>query len=239
MGDLGPLFQGLAELLKPLLGEGLKSFFRTVAVGVAASPLLAALCAWIAAGGSFWRGLVAALVALGCSGVAMVFLAGHRAAWRMLAVGLGKLELGRRALGVVFERLLQLGGDGEHGERGVGVARAAERVPLAEAERRLSQAVTGLVRATGDGRGVRAWLRRSLQRKLLELVQRVTLARFREEGAKAGGVDLLKVRDELSARIDRLLSEQVRSALNRMTALALLGVTVASVAVAFALRRFA
>jgi len=171
-----------------------------------------------------------------CSGVAMVFLAGHRGAWRALAVGLTKLAVGEKTLGIVFERLLKVDEAGTPGERGVAVARRAERVPLVEAERRLAEAVRGRVQAGQGERGVRAWLRRSVQRKLLEGVEYVTLARFREEGAKAGGVDLLKVRDELSGRIDGLLLGRVQGAINKVTAIATLGATAAALAVAFLLR---
>jgi hypothetical protein len=236
MPDLGPLVGALGQLVMPLLGKALGSFVRTIAVSVAATPLLAALCAVVAANGSWVRGVLGALVGIVAGGIAGVMLAGKRAIFSALMEGLGRLGLGNRAVGLVFDGLLKVNEEEVHGDRGVQPARLAERVPLADAENRLSMVVQRLCNASDEGRGIRAWLRRKIQQRLLGLVEQVTLSRFREQGAQAGGVDLIKVRDELSALADRKVSELAQGAIGRTTRM-VLGLTVlGSVAVALLIR---
>jgi hypothetical protein len=54
-------------------------------------------------------------------------------------------------------------------------------------------------------------------------VRRYTLARFRQEGARYGGIDLLKLKDELEQTVDDALVQKVRSGLWLWTALVILG----------------
>ena len=50
-----------------------------------------------------------------------------------------------------------------------------------------------------------------------------TLARFREEGAKHGGIDLLKVKEELEQTVDDKLVEKIRGGLRVWTILVAIG----------------
>src|SRR5262249_38053118 len=91
--------------------------------------------------------------------------------------------------------------------------------PLARADELLSSAVRAV---TGDA-GQDGWLRRKIQTRLLEAVRKYTLARFRQEGAKHGGIDLLKVKEELERTVDEAMIEKVRGGLRFWTALVLIG----------------
>jgi hypothetical protein len=53
-------------------------------------------------------------------------------------------------------------------------------------------------------------------------VGKYTLARFREEGAKEGGVDLVKVQAGLATRVDDGLADKLARGVNLWAALALL-----------------
>jgi hypothetical protein len=61
---------------------------------------------------------------------------------------------------------------------------------LAQADELLSGAVRDVM---GDAAQA-GWLRRRIQGRLLEVVREYTLARFREEGVKHGGINLLGLR---------------------------------------------
>jgi hypothetical protein len=75
-----------------------------------------------------------------------------------------------------------------------------------------------------DGRGAQGgWLRRTIQAKLLEAVRKYTLARFREEGAKHGGVDLLKMKEELERTVDDALVQRLCGGLRLWTVLVIVG----------------
>ncbi len=163
--------------------------------------------------------IVGAIVAV-VEGIATgIVFGGKRAMVMGLAHGLGRLRLGRSLIQLVFDRILKVTESEAMGERGGRIARTAERVPLAQADEMLRNAVHGVTGETGQG----GWLRRTIQGKLLGLVQKYTLARFREEGAAHGGVDLLKVRGELEDTIDDKVVEKVRGGLKVWTILVIVG----------------
>jgi hypothetical protein len=163
--------------------------------------------------------LVAAVIAV-AEGVATgVVLGAKRAVIMALAYGLGTLHLGRSLVGFIFDRLLGVAEGQEAGERGGPVARGLERIPLAQAENLLREAVRGLIGATEE----EGWLRRALRGRLLALVGKYTLARLREEEAAHGGVDLVKVKEELEGCIDESLVKRVRGSLRLWTLLVMLG----------------
>jgi len=214
----------MIDLLRALIPPAVGAFLRTLGAMVALSLVLAGVSFGIAASASAGRGVVAALVALAVGLAAGVSLAGQRAAGAALMRGLGELKLGERTVALVFDRLLQSS-----------AAPTLERLPMAQAEARLREVIEGLTSGAGEG-GLKGWLLGKLRSRLLEKVSLATLARFREEGQADGGVDLVKVRDDLSARADSLLKGKVQSALRRTT-LILAGVaTLVPLAVAVALR---
>jgi hypothetical protein len=83
--------------------------------------------------------------------------------------------------------------------------------------------LTSAIRSiTGDA-NQGGWLRRRIQALLLQGVRKYTLARFREEDAQYGGVDLLKVKEELEQSVDDVLILKVTAGLRLWTALVIIG----------------
>jgi hypothetical protein len=214
MVDIRPLGGQLARVA----WTALRSFVGTLALLSAAGIALAVVSFYFLRDHPVY-GALAAVIA-GAEGVATgVVLGAKRGVVMALAQALGELRLARAVVRLVFGRLLGVAEGEEHGERGGRVARAAERLPLAEAERRL----TGVVRDVAGETGKGGWLRRTIQARLLALVQKYTLARFREEDAAHGGVDLLKLKDDLEGRVDDALVKKVRGGLRLWTVLAVIG----------------
>ena len=56
-----------------------------------------------------------------------------------------------------------------------------------------------------------------MEARLLGWVEKLTLAKFRDDQASHGGVDLMQVQRELEGRIDRLLIDKLRGGLNKLT----------------------
>jgi hypothetical protein len=210
MVDVRPIGTHLARLA----WVAVRSFASTLFLVSAAGVALAAVSAYF-----LWDhpvyALVAAVVAVAQGVAAGMVLGAKRAVVMALAHGLGALRLGRSLVRLVFDRLLGVAEGQEAGERGGRVARGLERLPLARAEKLLRGVVQGLLGETGEG----GWLRRTIRRRLLALVEKYTLARFREEAATSGGVDLLKVREDLEGRIDESLVRKVRGGLRLWTVL--------------------
>jgi hypothetical protein len=217
MSDIRSLWKNAAGLALVFL----RSFVVTLLVVLAAGVLLAAASAYL-----LWDYPVYASVTAACavaeSLATGVLLGGKRAVVMALAHGLRSLKLGRAVVGLVFEHALGVSSDQTVGDRGGTLTRAVERLPLAQAERRLTSAVSQLL---GEPHG--GWLRRRLQARLLRAVQRYTLARFREDGARHGGVDLARVQTELEATVDDRLTARLRHGLNLWTLLVLFGLPAA------------
>jgi hypothetical protein len=149
--------------------------------------------------------------------IAGILLGGKRAVVMALVHGLRSLQLGQTAVRLVFTRRLGVAESQESGSRDGALVLVAERLPLAQAESRLTAAVTHLLAApAGEG----GWFRRRVRGLLLRTVQRLTLARFREEGDRFGGVDLGKVQADLETRADGMLLRGVRGGLKLWTVLA-------------------
>jgi hypothetical protein len=240
MADLAPAVGGLLELVGPVIGPVIKralAAFLTTTAGMAALGLGALVSAWLLVDAEPWweRPLAGALSLAVFVGLG-VFLAMKRSIGTALVHALGELGLGRRLVGGLFRQILGVTDEGSHGDRGVAAARAAERVPLAQAEQRLRGAVERLLSAPSEGGGLGGWLRRKVEGALVERIELLTLARFREASAAEGGVDLLRVRDELVQQADALAADQVRGALTRVTVLVVLGAGVVVVLLVQGLR---
>ncbi|WP_437310442.1 hypothetical protein [Sorangium sp. So ce388] len=213
--DLRPFVQGVASAL----GPALRSFFLTAATMSLLAVGLAGASYAIAADGSALRGALAAVVAL-----ALCAVIGFTLSWKR-ALGTGILEVvrarrvGGMLVAAVFERLLGVSELAEAGARGGRVAQAVERVPLNDAVKRLRLAVIHRVQAAPRGGGLRGLLRRKIEARLLGTIETLTLARFRDEANQKGGIDLLKVRDELAQGVDGLVTDQIEGTLLKMTLL--------------------
>jgi hypothetical protein len=161
---------------------------------------------------------IAGLVAVVESIIVGSILGAKRALIMALAEGLRTLGLGRWAVHLVFAQLLGVL-EGQHGERGGAFVQTLERLPLSQIERAFQQAMTDLIAAPGQG----GWLRRKIRERLLRLVAKYTLARFRQEDAQHGGVDLLLLKTELEGGVDEILVAKVRGALLLWMLAALVG----------------
>jgi hypothetical protein len=215
------LVKGLAGLAAVAVRSFLGTLLALTLLGIG----LGALCYHLLARVHPAYGLVAGAVALLESVAVGAVLAGKRALVVSLIHGLRTRRLGRSAVGLVFGRLLDVSPGQTPGEGGA-VARAAARLPLAQAEWRLSQAVRDLLGAPVEGGGPAGALRRRLQAGLLNRVRTYTLARFREEDAREGGVDLVRVQADLEGRVDDLLAARLKRGVNRWTALVVVGLSV-------------
>lgn len=214
MPDLGPL----AGAVVSLVGAAVSSFLHTILALAALGVALATGASLIAADGSVLRGILGAALALTVTCALGVPLAARRAVLAALLDGVRRHGVGRAAVDLVFERA-QLG-------------KTVERVPLAEAERRVRTAVAAIGRPAGSGLG--GWVRRRLEQRLLRLIETITLARFREGGAD---LDAAAVRAELGQRADELLARRIARTLMPTTAFVLAGMVGLSLGGALLLRQ--
>ena len=204
----------------------LRSFLVALVAFTALGLVLAALAGYWMSRTHPVYGVIAAVVALLESVAVGVVLGGKRALVMALVEGLRRYRLGEAVVGLLFRRLLGASAEAPAGGRGAWLARAAERVPLAQAEARLNGAVEAVLAAPAEGGGPLGWGRRRLQARLVAAVGKYTLARFREEGAKEGGVDLVKVQADLATRVDGALANKLAQGVNVWTVLALVGLPV-------------
>jgi hypothetical protein len=173
---------------------------------------------------------VALVVALIESGIAAFLLASKRGLFSAALSGLIESKVVRSVLGLVFDRLLAVKAEETPGGRGSRLVQVVEKVPLAQAERWLDKAISGLLRIrasatteNGDapppaaGRGVVSWMRGWVYRSLLQRIKTLTLAAFRAEGAQSDGIDLPRVRTALESRIDSMVVDRLQGAVNLWT----------------------
>jgi hypothetical protein len=214
--------RGIVGDVAGLMLVAVRSFLLTLLLLLFLGVALAAASYYIFSGSHWVYGLIAALVALIECVVVGIMLGAKRAVIVAVLHGLRKYHLGGAAVRLIFGRLLGVSAEGTHGERGGWATRTAERLPLAQAEQRLGNAIHYLVRAPTDS-GLTGWLRRRVQIRLTDTVGKLTLARFREEHAQHGGVDLAKVQTDLGDRIDSLLIGKLRGGINLWMVIALVG----------------
>jgi hypothetical protein len=205
--------------LASLAGVALRSFVSTLLALTLAGVVLAGLSYYFLREHHRVYGAIAAAVALTESVTAGVVFGAKRAVVMAVAQGLGTLRLGQSLVRLVFERIPGVAGGKEFGPRGDRIARGLERLPLAQAEALLSGAVRSVTGDVQEG----GWLRQKIQARLLGAVRRYTLVRFREEGARHGGIDLLKMKAEVGRTVDDALVRKVRGGLRLWTALIVVG----------------
>jgi hypothetical protein len=211
--------RSIGSHLASLAWVALRSFLGTMFVLALAGVVLAGLSYYFLRQYPWFYGVIAVTVALIESVTTGFVLGAKRAVLMAVAHGLGALRLGRSLARLVFERMLGVAGGAELGERGGRITRGLERLPLAQADELLSGAIRDVLGDAAQG----GWLRRKILGRLLEAVQKYTLARFREEGAKHGGIDMLKVKEELEQTVDDALVQKVRGGLRLWTALVIIG----------------
>jgi hypothetical protein len=162
---------------------------------------------------------VAALVAFLESCVIAGFVAARRALILALAHGIRSEKLGQSAVHLLFGRMLGVSATAANPKP---FAQALERLPLAQAEARLTHTVDTLLPRSSSS-GLLAWLQRQIQARLLHSLQVITLAKFREQGAKEGGVNLAHIQALLEAQADDWLIARLKRSLGFWTLLVLVG----------------
>jgi hypothetical protein len=211
--------RSLGGHLASLAWVALRSFMGTLLVFMFAGLVLAGLSYYFLRDHHWVYGAITVALALIESVGTGIVLGAKRAGAMAMAHALGSLRLGRSLVRLVFERMLGVAEADELGERGGRIARSLERLPLAQAAQLLDSAVLSLA---GEAEQA-GWLRRKIRARLMEVVRKYTLARFRAEGAKHGGIDLLKLKEELEQTVDEALVQKVRGALRLWTALVIVG----------------
>jgi hypothetical protein len=196
-----------------------KSFFDTVFILTLAGVILAGASYYFLRDEYWAYGVIAAVVAVVEAVTTGVIFGGKRALVLAIAHGLRELRIGQALTRLVFERMLGVTQGETMGERGGRVTQGLERLPLARAEEMLTSAIRSITGDANQG----GWLRRRIQALLLQGVRKYTLARFREEDAQYGGVDLLKVKEELEQSVDDVLILKVTAGLRLWTALVIIG----------------
>jgi hypothetical protein len=239
VSDLGPAFAEIAGALQPVLGPvvgtALRKLFSTV-VGIACVAVVLAVFAFVRLGDvNVWLRLATLAAVLALSAGAAGMLGVKNAVNGALAEALQKARPAHHVLIAVFGAIAKLAGRSNTIGRAVAAtATTAERVPLADAERWLRQAIQGLIAADGAP-GFRARMARAVRAKLGEKIEDVTLARFRSDESK--GVDLDVVRDELAATIDDTVRQRVASAAFKLTIVGVIALVLVCVAVVEAVHR--
>jgi hypothetical protein len=225
--------RGIVGGVAGLMLVAVRSFLLTLLLMLLLGTVLAAASYWLLSGQHWVYGLILALIALVECAIVGVILAAKRAVAATLVHGLRKSHIGSAAVRLIFDRLLGVAEEGTPGERGGWATKTAERLPLAQAEKRLSDAIRHLIHAPSTEGGLTGRVRRRVQARLLGLVHKFTLASFREEDARHGGVDLTKVQGALGERIDNLLAGKLRSGVNLWTILILVGLPIQILALNF------
>lgn len=216
--DIGAIGSSLASLVF----VALRSFVGTILVMILAGGVLAGLSCYFLREYQWFYGAGAVAVVIIESVTIGCVLGAKRAMIMAVSHGLGTLRLGRSLVRVIFERMLGIAEDEAVGQRGGRIVRGVEQLPLAQADELLSNTVRGMAGDTEQG----GWLRRKIRTRLLEAIRKLTLSRFREEDAKHGGIDLLKVKEELEQKVDDVLVQKVRGGLRLWTALVVIGLPV-------------
>ncbi|HEY0133570.1 MAG TPA: hypothetical protein VGB85_05805, partial [Nannocystis sp.] len=82
-----------------------------------------------------------------------------------------------------------------------------------------------------------AWFQRKLQVRLMNAISRVTLAELRSVAGASGGVDLVRVRDDLGGRIDAMLRARVEGGTRKLTLMLVAACIVLAIASTLAIQR--
>jgi hypothetical protein len=201
----------------------LKAYALAFLAMTAAGVVLAVISFLVLDGDSRWAAVLAAGVAIVQGIVAGSILGARHASAAAAARALGELRLGSAAVRFIFERILGVHDEMAPGSRGERLVETGKKMPLAQAERLVSQKMDDL----GKSSPARGWLARKMRSRLLGAVEGVTLNRCRETDAREDGIDLLRLKNELETTIDDRLIERFTSGLTLWTILAVVGLPVA------------
>jgi hypothetical protein len=216
--------RSIAGNLASVAWVAVRSFLGTFILFTLVGVVMAGLSCYFLYDRHWIYGVITAVVVALEAAVLGLFFGAKRAGVMALAHGLGKLRLGGALVRLVFERMLGIAEGQEFGKLAGQISRGLERVPLAQAAELLKCAVHSVTCEPEQG----GWVRRKIRARLLDAVHKYTLARFREEGAKHGSIDLLKVKRELEQSVDDVIVAKVRSGLRLWTWLAIIGLPLAA-----------
>jgi hypothetical protein len=220
------------HLMADLLRVAVRSFCGTLFLMFCVGLLLAGGAYHILARDHVWVAGLAALAALIEAWLVGLIWAFKRALLRAALAGLKRYGLGKATVRLLFGRALGPSVEESPGRWRGAFTRSVERLPLAEAERRLARAVQQKeTSSTPGGLANRLW--HWVQRRLVGNVQTLTLARLHEYNARHGSVNLTKVQTELESHIDHLLVDKLRHATKVWTLTVLIGLPVQVLAAAF------
>jgi hypothetical protein len=211
--------QVFSQQLAGTAWAGLKAFAIAFFSLTATGTVLAIISFFVLDSHSRWAAAIAAVVAVFEGIVTGALLGSRHATAAAAAHALGHLRLGGAAVRFVFERLLGVRDQMEPGDRGARLVEAGRKMPLAEAERLVTEKMDDLSK-TAPAPG---WLATKIRSKVLRAVEAITLSRFREADAQEGGVDLMRLKTELEATIDERLAAKFKSSLTLWTIVAVVG----------------
>ena len=225
MPDLGPAVGGMIELFGPvakqLLGPLFKALLKSTLGTLFLAAVLLGVAFYLSSRNPHGHPFLAALITLVACAIIGGMLIVKRTVLSGLRYGIAQLALGQRTVGALFARVLGVSNKEaeQAGERGNVLARTVERLPLAQLEAKLRDAASFL---RSDAGGARGFLLGRLHRMLVDKVESLTLTRVRAEGEQAGGIDVIKVRDELAAGVDMKLLGMIDGMMMKVTMLLVL-----------------
>lgn len=224
---MGLLGEVIATLLRPLL----RAFFMTATgMFVLNVALMIIVYKVVAEGGASGKAFVATLLVMVLGAILGMMLSVKRAVLAAVREGARSQRLGQRTLDALFSRVLGV----KDGAKSTGiVGSAAEKIPLGRAEQLAKDAAAGLI-SEGANSG---FFRSRLHRLIVGRIEALTLSRFRAENDAAGGVDLVKVRDELANTVEEKLLGLIDGMMLKLTLLLCLGLTAGAIAIAVIFKR--
>lgn len=171
-------------------------------------------------GGALWF-FAGILLILGVAIVGTVVLVSKSLPVAAVLTALEKLKLGSVAANLIFEKILKVSDDND----GYRLSERTERLPLKQAEERVTTVVEGLLNERASSRGIRAFFARKVQQGVLKAVSVVTLRELRKEDATHGGVSLVDVRNHIGPRADSMALELV-SGFGKRSTMVVVGVVI-------------
>ena len=224
--------RSLPEMTRRLFGVAFRSFLSVVLITLIMGVVLGVM-SYFYLQDHHWLGLIIGVLTVAESLTAGIALGAKSGFVMALVQGLRDLRLGSSMVRMVFDRLLANTDVREIGDRGNWMTQSLERLPLAQAEQRLSAVISETVNAPPSGKGLTGWFQRMLELKLLRAVERYTLKQFRDEDAKHGGVDLDNVRDHLESQVDEWLVAKLKVGVRLWTWAVLIGLPVTVIGQAY------